>query len=141
MSFCGDLCSVRGMPNTTVYVGLAREVRQALLNDADLSSAAGAAIEHPFDTALTAPIAREVLAKCVRLGLAAAADILQIAVTALSSNSDEAHGDVRARHHERRVSSRQVAAEKGSPLRPSSYGVVPSTAPMSHPAPVRRLPR
>jgi len=102
------------MLNTTVYVGLAREVRQALLNDADLSSAAEAAIEHPFDTALTAPIAREVLATCVRLGLAAAADIMQIAVTALSSNSDEANGDGRARHHERRASSRRVAAEKGS---------------------------
>src|SRR5262245_9667204 len=95
------------MRNTKVCVALPLEARKTLLGEADLSSSAAAAVEHPFDNALTAAIAMEIIGKCRRFGLSSAAEILQTAVTALSSNGHRANGFSPARD-ELLVSSRRV---------------------------------
>jgi hypothetical protein len=86
-----------------VCVALPREIRNTLLRESDLSASAVAAIECPFDAALTAAVASEILAKCRKRGLATAAEILNIALSTLSSNGHYANG--RPRTHDERPSS------------------------------------
>ena len=69
-----------------VCIGFTVEVRNALL-ETDLSPAALASVECPFDTALTTATAAELLAKCRQLGFTSAADLLRIALATLPSSN------------------------------------------------------
>ena len=111
MRLCGDSGSLRGMREFCVALPL--DVRKALLGESGLSASAAAAIECPFDAALTAAIASELVAKCRKRGLASAADILDIALSTLSGNG-HASGRPRA-YDERLPSTGEVATSDCAP--------------------------
>jgi hypothetical protein len=66
-----------------ILVGFSSALRVALLGEADLSSAARALVASPFHTTLTKPIAEELMAKCLKLGFASAADLIKTQFGAL----------------------------------------------------------
>jgi hypothetical protein len=59
-------------------------IRAALLNAAELSPAARATVTDPFEHALTAAIAQELLACCKKLGLTDAVALVQSALIGLT---------------------------------------------------------